>query len=196
MLAFHETETCEGIIQHLEQRQCAWRSDVQIRDRGSETSADARVEMTFRLGDQLYAIWDTCLVQYAVGPDASEAATDLLAVITPEMKVEWTASMPRDWANESFAIAEAARTRYCINRGTSCDPAARNLAIGAEYLDANEPVVKEQLRRPVSVWPDFSIRPCRTNHAGQHPTIRLRRLPPGPGCRHECMVGLGGPCLR
>jgi hypothetical protein len=59
VLAFHETETCEGIIQHLEQRQCAWRSDVQIRDRGSETSADARVEMTFRLGDQLYAIEHT-----------------------------------------------------------------------------------------------------------------------------------------
>jgi hypothetical protein len=95
----------------------------------------------------LHAVWDTCLVHYAVGPDASEAATDLLAVITPEMKVEWTASMPRDWANESFAIAEAARTRYCINRGTSCDPAARDLAIGAEYLDGNEPVVKEQLRK-------------------------------------------------
>lgn len=59
MLAFHETETCEGIIQHLEQRQRARRSDVQIRDRGSETSADARVEMTFRLGGQLYALEHT-----------------------------------------------------------------------------------------------------------------------------------------
>jgi hypothetical protein len=59
MLAFHETETCEGIIQHLEQRQRERRSDVLIRDRGSETSADARVEMTFRLGDQLYALEHT-----------------------------------------------------------------------------------------------------------------------------------------
>jgi len=59
MLAFHETETCEGIIQQLEQRQRERRSDVQIRDRGSETSADARVEMTFRLGDQLYALEHT-----------------------------------------------------------------------------------------------------------------------------------------
>ena len=59
MLAFHETETCEGIIQHLEQRQRDRRSDVQIRDRGSETSADARVEMTFRLGAQLYALEHT-----------------------------------------------------------------------------------------------------------------------------------------
>ena len=55
--------------------------------------------------------------------------------------------VPRHWANESFAIAKAAETRYCVNRGTSCDPAARDLAIGAEYLDANEPVVKEQLQK-------------------------------------------------
>jgi hypothetical protein len=59
MLAFHETETCEGIIQHLERRQRGRRSDVQIRDRGGETSADARVEMTFRLGAQLYALEHT-----------------------------------------------------------------------------------------------------------------------------------------
>jgi hypothetical protein len=59
MLAFHETETCEGIIQYLEQRESARRSDVQIRDRGSETSADARVELTFRLGAQLYALEHT-----------------------------------------------------------------------------------------------------------------------------------------
>lgn len=59
MLAFHETETCEGIIQHLEQRERSWRSDVQIRDRGGETSADARVEMTFRLGGRLHALEHT-----------------------------------------------------------------------------------------------------------------------------------------
>ena len=65
----------------------------------------------------LHAVWDTCLVQYAVGPDASEAVTDLLAAITPEMKAQWTASAPRDWANESFAITESARTMYCVSTG-------------------------------------------------------------------------------
>jgi hypothetical protein len=43
-----------------------------------------------------HAVWDTCFVQYAVGPDASEAVPDLLAVITPEMKAEWNAAAPRD----------------------------------------------------------------------------------------------------
>ncbi len=34
-----------------------------------------------------------------------------------------------------------------LMHGPSCDPAAENLAIGAEYLDANEPAVREQLQK-------------------------------------------------
>jgi S1/P1 Nuclease len=95
----------------------------------------------------LHALWDTCLVQYAVGPDSSEAATDLLAVITPEMKAEWTASMPRDWANESFAISKNPPTMYCVLNGPACDMASSALNVTARYLDANEPVVKQQLQK-------------------------------------------------
>ena len=40
----------------------------------------------------LHAVWDTCLVQYAVGPDVSEAVSDLMAAISPERKAEWNAS--------------------------------------------------------------------------------------------------------
>src|SRR3954447_5624922 len=59
MLKFHQSETCEGIIQHLERRERATRHDVTVRDKGNQTPPDARVEMTFRLGDQLYAIEHT-----------------------------------------------------------------------------------------------------------------------------------------
>ena len=59
MLKFHEPETCEGIIQHLERRERANRRDVNVRDKDDCTSPNARVEMTFRLGDQLYAIEHT-----------------------------------------------------------------------------------------------------------------------------------------
>jgi hypothetical protein len=59
MLKFCERETCEGIIRYLERREGATRCDVQVRDRGNHTPADARVEMTFRLGKQLYAIEHT-----------------------------------------------------------------------------------------------------------------------------------------
>jgi hypothetical protein len=49
MLDFHQGETCEGIIQHLEMREGVKRGDVQVRDIGNNTPRDARVEMTFRL---------------------------------------------------------------------------------------------------------------------------------------------------
>jgi hypothetical protein len=59
MLQFHQDETCEGIIRHLERREGALRRDVRVRDQGNHTSPDARVEMTFWLGNQLFAIEHT-----------------------------------------------------------------------------------------------------------------------------------------
>ena len=111
-------------------------------DRGGNT-----IRTSGQCSGNLHAVWDNCLVQYAIGPDALEAAADLLAVITPEMKAGWNASVPRDWANESFAIAEAPRTMYCAMHGSSCDMTSNALNISAQYLDANESVVKMQLQR-------------------------------------------------
>jgi hypothetical protein len=60
MLKFHQEETCKGIIQRLEAREGKTRRDVRERDKGSHmASSDARVEMTFWLGDQLYALEHT-----------------------------------------------------------------------------------------------------------------------------------------
>jgi hypothetical protein len=98
-------------------------------------------------GSNLHAVWDNCLVLYAIGPDASEGATTLLSSITPEMRARWISSVPRDWANESFAIAEAGRTKYCVMHGASCDTIAISPDITAEYLDANEQVVERQLQK-------------------------------------------------
>ena len=63
------------------------------------------------------------------------------------MKAEWNASVPRDWANESFAITEAARTMYCVMHGSSCDMTSGALNIIAAYLDANELVMNETLQK-------------------------------------------------
>jgi hypothetical protein len=46
-------------------------------DRGGNT-----IRTSGQCPGNLHAVWDNCLVQYAIGPDASEAATDLLAVIS------------------------------------------------------------------------------------------------------------------
>jgi hypothetical protein len=96
----------------------------------------------------LHGVWDSCLVQEAVGSDATKAATNLIQSITSEKKALWDKSYPRDWANETFAITEAVTTAYCVIHGSTCDPpASNNITITAEYLDANKPIVREQLRK-------------------------------------------------
>jgi hypothetical protein len=95
----------------------------------------------------LHAVWDNCLVDYAVGSDVVKAANSMMAAITPDMLIQWTSSTPRDWANETFAIAKAAATRYCVMHGQSCDPTGESLTITTEYLESNKPVVREQLQK-------------------------------------------------
>ena len=95
----------------------------------------------------LHGTWDTCLVEAAVGTDIDQAATDLIDGITPEMITKWSASDPRDWANESFAIAESAKIQYCVMHTSSCDKPNGDVQISADYLRINEAIVKEQLQK-------------------------------------------------
>jgi hypothetical protein len=83
----------------------------------------------------------------AVGEDAGEAATELLKSITPAKIESWNHSNPMDWANESFAIAEQARTEYCIRQGASCNHPSGKVKIDAAYVAANAPIVREQLQK-------------------------------------------------
>jgi hypothetical protein len=95
----------------------------------------------------LHSAWDACLVLKAVGDDVSGAATELLKTITPARIESWTHSAPMDWANESFAIAEQARTKYCTRQGASCDKPVGKVTIDAAYIAANTPIVREQLQK-------------------------------------------------
>lgn len=95
----------------------------------------------------LHATWDTCLVENAVGNNIQQAATDLVASITPQLITQWNAATPRDWANESFALAEAVTTGYCVRHGASCDQPQGTVHITSDYLIANKPVVKQQLQK-------------------------------------------------
>ncbi len=95
----------------------------------------------------LHSAWDTCLVTKAVSVDAGEAATDLIKSITPAKIEGWTHSKPMDWADESFAIAEQAQTKYCSRHGASCDQPSRKVKIDAAYVDANTPIIREQLQK-------------------------------------------------
>ncbi len=98
-------------------------------------------------GSNLHSAWDTCLVLKAVGEDVGEAATELLKTITPVKIESWTRSAPMEWANESFAIAEQARTEYCIRQRASCDHPSGKVKIDAAYVAVNTPIVREQLQK-------------------------------------------------
>jgi hypothetical protein len=98
-------------------------------------------------GTNLHAAWDTCLVLRAVGEDVNQAATELMKTITPARIESWTHSEPMDWANESFAIAEQAQTKYCVRQGASCDRLSGKVAIDAAYVVANAPIIREQLQK-------------------------------------------------
>jgi hypothetical protein len=98
----------------------------------------------------LHQTWDTCLVPKALGTtDVSEAATTLIDGITPLMKEQWIAvDDPRDWANESFAIAEAVKTKYCVMQAGSCkQPSPPHVVIDAAYIETNVPIVRERIQK-------------------------------------------------
>jgi hypothetical protein len=58
-----------------------------------------------------------------------------------------TRSDPKDWANESFAIAEQAQTKYCIRQGASCEQPAGKVTIDAAYVAVNAPIIRQQLQK-------------------------------------------------
>ena len=97
----------------------------------------------------LHAVWDKCLVAYAVGRNIPKAVAALMQTITPEMQALWANSSPRDWANETFALAKAASTRYCVMHDRSCDPLfeKKRLTITNEYIETNKLIVGEQLQK-------------------------------------------------
>jgi hypothetical protein len=105
------------------------------------------VLVTGECGANLHSAWDTCLVLKAVGDDVDGAATELMKTITPAKIESWTHSKPMDWANESFATAEQAQTKYCIRQGASCDHPSGKVTIDAGYVAASTPIIREQLQK-------------------------------------------------
>ena len=96
---------------------------------------------------KLHSAWDTCLLLKAVGEDVSEAARSLIDSITPAMREQWTATEPRDWANESYAVATSPETRYCVQNAGSCDRPAGDVTIDAAYVAASTIVIRERLQK-------------------------------------------------
>ncbi len=75
------------------------------------------------------------------------AATELMKTITPDKIEGWNRSAPMDWANETFAIAEQAQTKYCIRQGASCDHPSGKVTIDVAYIQVTTPIIREQLQK-------------------------------------------------
>jgi hypothetical protein len=96
----------------------------------------------------MHSTWDTCLVNKAVGTNPAQAAATLIRTITPQLRAQWSASGPVDWANESYAIARAPTTKYCVMQGFSCVlPNPPKVRIDNAYLATNIPIVRERLQK-------------------------------------------------
>jgi hypothetical protein len=100
-------------------RERATRCDVQVRDIGNHTSPNARVEMTFLLGDQLYAIEHAGIEPFdgfmkhknrasaLFVPLETEITGALRTLLTPGVVIEM--HMPID----AFNSRESPSTRVC-----------------------------------------------------------------------------------
>jgi S1/P1 Nuclease len=117
-----------------------------------------RVDATGPCGRNLHSAWDACLPRKAVGADPLSAAFALEAEITNADRDAWVASGPLAWANESFAIAIAPATSYCVPEDGGCSYAPgnvewdrgepkRRVVIDAAYVAAATPIVRDRLRR-------------------------------------------------
>src|SRR5262249_4164491 len=106
------------------------------------------VSVTGECNGNLHSTWDSCLVKAAVGGNIQDAAANLASSIDPAKAQEWRQSSgPKQWANESFQIAESVQTQYCEMHGNSCDQPSGSVRIDQAYIDTNVPIVKQQLQK-------------------------------------------------
>src|SRR5262249_7521644 len=141
MLKFHQEETCEGIIQQLEAREGKTRRDVCERDKGPHmASPNARVEMTFLLDEQLYALEHTGVEPFdgfmelqntadqRVEPFRAEVTSKLSALFDTEVML--VMGLPADAFSGRTSSEVAAIHSALVQYVTT---AARTLPIGKNY---------------------------------------------------------------
>jgi hypothetical protein len=113
----------------------------------------------------LHSVWDSCVIErriFSPGTDkvaqARAAARILAAPITDGQRRNWVRSQPWQWAGESYKIATAARTGYCVRKAGACwysaarrefakDDPQRSVTVDDADLDRAKPIVEARLRR-------------------------------------------------
>jgi hypothetical protein len=81
----------------------------------------------------LHFFWDTNLVEMETGND-DEVARRLTANVTEEERRKWQAGDPKQWTNESLALARS----YAYNTGSSVE-------LADDYVEKARPIVRTRL---------------------------------------------------
>lgn len=75
----------------------------------------------------LHRVWDSCILEKALGTDPVQIADDLRAEITNADRAAWTMGIENtdvklvsSWANESFAATTHPDVEYCVKRDGGC----------------------------------------------------------------------------
>lgn len=107
-------------------------------------------------GNNLHAVWDTCIIERKLGRDVRHVAAELRARVTDAERADWTSTGAKAWANESFAITTAATLRYCVRTETGCwyeqdteildlDEEKKVVTMDEAYMEAHLPTITQRL---------------------------------------------------
>ncbi len=124
-------------------------------DRGSNSINVDLEEMEW---PNFHGVWDGEIVAHNLGNDYQEIAEELRAQISSQQREAWRYDSVIEWVNESFQIAIAPTTRYCVNKQNACWYADDNMLldtgeewrmqkISTRYLRRHGKVVARRLQQ-------------------------------------------------
>lgn len=106
----------------------------------------------------LHSVWDTCIVERAVGTDIMNTAKSLRDGVSASERAAWQASSIVDWANESLTITRSASVEYCVQVGSECRYEANNptyddgetvkvVTVDDRYIAVHAPTVEMRMQQ-------------------------------------------------
>jgi hypothetical protein len=127
-------------------------------DRGAN-----KVDVDAPCSSNLHAVWDTCIIEKAIGRDGRKIALELRGEISAEDRAKW---LPANvdtisvigWADESFQIAVKPETGYCVKKDGECwyapelreyvpERPQKKAVVNHAYLAKHAPIVRERMKK-------------------------------------------------
>jgi hypothetical protein len=127
-------------------------------DRGAN-----KINVNAPCSSNLHAVWDTCIIEKAIGSDDGKIALELHGEISTEDRAKWVpASVDTTsvigWADESFQIAVKPETGYCVKKDGECwytpeqreyvpERPQKKALVDNAYLAKHAPIVRVRMKK-------------------------------------------------